>query len=865
MIYFCCDDRRRNAVQAHSFLNGIDFLEVSDNAQDPVDIRQRFLLVHFVKPIAANTLTIHNIRIEGGERIRNIDVVSVSTGASASPPNNDPNVLVVEVSEAGDFSSYTLRLVKGPGDLNPPTGIDQILSSIDFSFKVLCPSDFDCEQVRICPDETPTPPDINYLAKDFSSFKQLILDRMAVLTPGWIERNAADLGIVLVELLAYVGDYLSYQQDAVATEAYLGTARKRASVRRHARLVDYPMHDGRNSRVWVQLVCGPNGNGVTIGSGSDASTTKLLTRVDKLSNVTIIPQNSSAFDTAINLKPQVFELIRGIALREAHNQIKFYTWGSRDCCLAKGSTAATLDGAYPNLKVGDVLIFKEQRGPKTGAFGDLDPAHRCAVLLTKVEVTSDLLGGRFKPIPDNNPTPITEIEWAAQDALPFSLCVSSVVGTDFYDDVSVALGNIVLADHGMTFVDDTNNTSLYPDTVPAAKPSLVTVIQSTTDRCADPVIEQTPPRYRPQLKRSPLTCATSYDLNNLPASASAVINLTFDDPEQFPLPSITLTEQNATGTWKPARDLLGSGPEGKQFVGETETDGTAYLRFGDGQTGLRPAEATRFLATYRIGNGNAGNVGPDAISHIVSSDPSVISDLSNPVITAVTNPMAASGGIEPETIEQVRQNAPTAFRKQQRAVTPSDYEEIVTREDVETYCGVDVQRAAATLRWTGSWHTMFLTIDRMGGKTVDTVFKQKLRNCIERFRMAGQDLEVDSPLYVSLEIEMTVCIKNGYFFSDVEQALLQVFSNQVLTDGRKGVFHPDNFTFGQPVFLSSIYAGAQAITGIDSVNITKFQRQGIDSDVALNSGQLDIGRLEIARLDNDPNFPEHGVFTIKRG
>src|SRR5206468_1474717 len=73
-------------------------------------------------------------------------------------------------------------------------------------------------------------------------------------SPEWTERHAADIGITLVELVAYVADYLAYRQDAVATEAYLGTARKRVSVRRHARLVDYPMHDGCNARVWVQVV-----------------------------------------------------------------------------------------------------------------------------------------------------------------------------------------------------------------------------------------------------------------------------------------------------------------------------------------------------------------------------------------------------------------------------------------------------------------------------------------------------------------------------------------------------------------------------------------------------------------------------------
>ena len=74
--------------------------------------------------------------------------------------------------------------------------------------------------------------------------------------PDWQERSAADLGVTLVELLAYVGDHLSYRQDAVATEAYLETARLRTSLRRHALLVDYAMHDGCNARVWLHVTAG---------------------------------------------------------------------------------------------------------------------------------------------------------------------------------------------------------------------------------------------------------------------------------------------------------------------------------------------------------------------------------------------------------------------------------------------------------------------------------------------------------------------------------------------------------------------------------------------------------------------------------
>jgi hypothetical protein len=873
MIYFCCDDRRRrNAVAEHPFLNGIDFLEVSDNPADSIAIRQKTLFIHFIKPLTfgsppisppQSTLGIVNMRIEGGERIRNIKVTRVSLAVASSPPEDDPHILKVEVSEPGDFSTYTLRLVHDPTHLTPPAGFDPVLSAVQFSFKVLCPSDFDCRRERLCPEEPLHPPEIDYLAKDYASFRQLMLDRMALLTPAWKERNPADLGVALVELLAYVGDHLSYQQDAVATESYLSTARRRASVRRHVRLIDYPMHDGRNARVWVHLEVSAAGNGLTLKRGKGSNTTKLLTHTDALSDRIVIPQD---FDTSQKIAvagARVFEPLHDIQLFSAHNRMLFYTWGARECCLPVGATSATLAGAFPDLTRGDVLLLVESRGPQTGQIEDADVSHRHAVRLATVTVAADPLGGRFKSPRDNDAVAITQIEWNQEDALPFALCISSRVGTGFYDDVGIALGNIVLADHGMTIDDSSSASSLDPDRVPEENPALTRIDAAATNRCAGSTIEQTPPRYQPRLKRAPLTQASPYDPANPPDTAFTVLDLSFEDPAEFPAPAITLKNgADTVGAWEPKRELLGSRPGDKHFIAEIETDGTVYLRFGDDQSGMRPVSGLQFFATYRIGNGSAGNVGADTIRHVVTSDPDFASDLENPKLTGVRNPLPARGGMDAETIEHARQNAPSAFARQERAVTPADYEQIAIRKDVVKRCGTDVQRAAATLRWTGSWHTVFVTVDRLRGKDVDAGFERKLRGCLERYRMAGQDVEIDAPQYVSLEIEMAVCIKPGYFFEDVSEALLDVFSNRTLPDGRRGIFHPDNFSFGQPVYSSSIFAAAQQVAGVGSVALTKFQRQGIDSDVAVNSGKLDIGRLEIARLDNDPDFPEHGVFRL---
>lgn len=66
-----------------------------------------------------------------------------------------------------------------------------------------------------------------YLAKDYASFRQLMLDHMAVAAPDWVERHTADLGVTLIETLASAADYVSYFQDAVSTETYLKTAPSR--------------------------------------------------------------------------------------------------------------------------------------------------------------------------------------------------------------------------------------------------------------------------------------------------------------------------------------------------------------------------------------------------------------------------------------------------------------------------------------------------------------------------------------------------------------------------------------------------------------------------------------------------------------
>jgi predicted phage baseplate assembly protein len=264
---------------------------------------------------------------------------------------------------------------------------------------------------------------------------------------------------------------------------------------------------------------------------------------------------------------------------------------------------------------------------------------------------------------------------------------------------------------------------------------------------------------------------------------------------------------------------------------------------------MQPEPGLEFTASYRLGSGRAGNVGADAIAQIFTDQVG---------ITGVRNPLAAAGGVDPESMEEVRRYAPQAFREQQRAVTEADYAWAAEKHP-------EVQRAAATFRWTGSWYTVFVTVDRRNGLAVDPDFEARVREHLSFYRMAGYDLEIDAPRFVPLEIELLVCVERDFHRSTVKQALLDALGSRVLPDGGSGFFHPDRWTFAQPVYLSQIIAAAKGVTGVGSVEALTFKRWDRASDGELEAGVLRTERLEIARLDNDPNFQENGLLTLQMG
>ena len=150
----------------------------------------------------ADLLNPRSYSLSGGQRL----FPRVLEAHMHNPPGTPPDLLnrriLLQLNQTGDFSIYTL-FVSG-------AGIDPFFASRKLRFRLACDDAFDCR-----PPLTPVAPEpdlqvvIDYLAKDYSSFRQALLDFIPTRLPDWTERSEADIGMMLLELFAATADTLS--------------------------------------------------------------------------------------------------------------------------------------------------------------------------------------------------------------------------------------------------------------------------------------------------------------------------------------------------------------------------------------------------------------------------------------------------------------------------------------------------------------------------------------------------------------------------------------------------------------------------------------------------------------------------------
>ena len=803
-------------------VNGVDFVELKT-----VDATK--LYVHFLNAVTVQppSPAVVVATITGGDRIQGIQVKPVNPAKDWSVDAAGRPLLTLHVNEAGDFSTYTLTLASGTASQPKPLHtLDPIYTGANFSFKVLCPSDFDCAPHSTCgPPQEPPLPAIDYLAKDFQSFKLALTDFSAQRYPSWQERSEADFGVMFMEALCSVADELSYLQDRVATEATLLNATQRRSLVSMARLVDYEPTPALSASTTVQ--CNVVGDTVPAGALIGAATP----------DGAFVP-----FEIGAGLADT-----RKFAVSPKWNDGKLqpYWFDDSQQCLPRGATSMWIRGhgfkfqQHIDAEGVALLIQTDLPGESIREVVHLTAA-------TEMRDPIYLHGGKD--------TRVTYIAWGAADAL-----------TRDHDLTRTHLaGNLLPATQGQRFSE-----SFAVGSAPAGAMAMPVAIArlgpNGTESQPNWIIRYPLSRSNPAQGRlawlpsaiggdSPVV-ADLVDPDVAERVPELIVRRTHPEPADFQF-STSLLDATATETactidpaaWR----VVATDGQGAPAQWEYDGDQGDTLRFGDGNFGAQPNDDDVFTVQYRIGLGAAGNVAAGAIKNV---DPSATAYLNS-----VGNPFVVSNGADAETPQHIQRMAPQAFRAvQYRAVRPEDYEAAA-----ETLPWV--LKAGTSFRWTGSWLTVFTVADPVAGNTngasVTLSEQEGLIELLNRRRLAGYESYAPPPWLISIDLRIAVCVQSGWLSSDVEAGVLARLADAKQPDGSEGFFYADSFTFGTPLYRSNLEAAIQGVAGVSGVLDVEYRQRGASNVFQPLPEVLQFGSGQILRVANDPNYPERGTIRV---
>jgi hypothetical protein len=848
---------RIETLRAHDDIVGLDFVYVSEN--------QTTLFVYFhpsatltaqqiLGPIIAANITIYSP--SGGEWL---PVVPLATGvAPAWTTQNGRRVLQVETAQPGDFSRYRFRL-----DL--PL-VDPYFKEMGFSFKANCPSELDCAPLpHECPDDELVDYPVNYLARDFWSIRQALLDFAADRHPAWQDRLEADVGMMLAEVMSAAGDESAYYQDRVARECYFETATQRRSVRRHARMVDYYLGDGKGGSTWIDF-------------GVDASAPVHV--ISAGTPVWIPPPAAIAGETLAQRRdrsPSVYEVGHGIVqghaglspplgvlasqsaqypsssfnLRNGANELTAYQWDDADTCLLVGSTSLYVSGHHAtDLPLED---FTNPDAPgkwvalKTNPVDSSVPVRTALVRLIRVTDAVDPL----------IPTNITLLEWEAAQATAFEMEYATLV----------VRGNVVPATAGETLeayfdIDPTPQAAVLPSPPPAHLPAGNAFY---TDMYSSYAIERSALLFtlpgseqRDVVSHGPTLDVASPEVRIMDGTLATGVWVAANEWEwkraMLGVDSSLPTDKHFMlddGAWRRIagyRRLDETGTP-QEFVHFDYANGRgATVQFGDNEFGETPTRGLSMRAVYRLGRGRDDNVSTDALSEFDS--------VAFPFILSATNPFAVLDAREPEIADQARHAAPQAFRAETfRAVRAEDYAAAVEKLDW-------VQRAGAQFRWTGSWLTVFATPDPKASFALTDVERLDLQRQLDRYRLAARDTQGLDPKFVNLDLEIHVCVAPSSYAGEVKAGVLGVLFGRRGLHARPGFFSPDNWTFGDPLYRANLEAAIQTVPGVKAVEEIFIRRRAWFAKRPFEELVYPVAADEIIRVENDPQLPERGAVRL---
>jgi len=343
------------------------------------------------------------------------------------------------------------------------------------------------------------------------------------------------------------------------------------------------------------------------------------------------------------------------------------------------------------------------------------------------------------------------------------------------------------------------------------------------------------------LKKEPLTYLPSTDPQGLSAVQSTLI--------------VTVNGVR----WQEQPTLVASASTDQVFTTTLDDTGQTTVVFGgDGTNGAAPPTGVNNIhARYRKGLGTSGNVSTGAVQQLIDSVAGV---------QQVTNPQPTAGGADPESIDNIRINAPASVRTFGRAVSAEDYAALAL-----TFPGIAKASSSwisrdANLNSLAQPYVQLTVATTDETPIVGTPLARQLRSFLDKHRDPNVPLRILDFTPVFVDMAVTVDLLDQYPRQATFASVLAALNPGLNPDGTPGYFAFQNLSFGQNLHLSEIYAVLQSVPGVSDSNITTLRRMDLDAtNPSTVRTDIFIGPTEIAVIGNDPSHPEQGLLVINQG
>ncbi|MDQ8702660.1 putative baseplate assembly protein [Streptomyces sp. LHD-70] len=268
-----------------------------------------------------------------------------------------------------------------------------------------------------------------------------------------------------------------------------------------------------------------------------------------------------------------------------------------------------------------------------------------------------------------------------------------------------------------------------------------------------------------------------------------------------PLGATPVLEVRVDGVlWHEVDSLAGRGPRERVYITGSTSDGRTTVTFGDGVHGARlPSGHENVRARYRFGTGRAANVPADRITQAVTRPLGV---------TAVTNPVPATGGSDADGPGLTRRTVPLAVAALDRLVSPVDYEDFARSR-------AGIGRASARELYDGRRRLLHVTVAGTDDVPIadDADVLRALRSSLSEYGDPRLAVRVDVRELVLLLLAARVKVAPDHTWSLVEPRLRQALLRRLGFEGRE---------LGQPAALSEVLAAAHSVPGVDYVDVDVF-------------------------------------------